>query len=335
MNPTLCALLVAAALLSPSAAFAQSSRAGIVTALEGTATVTRVATPQPIALKAKDDVFLDDRVGTGEHSSARLLLGDKALVTVRELSTVTITEIPRTATINLGGGKIALAVVREKMRPGEAIEIRTPNAIAAVRGTVVIAEVSEIKAEAASSPRFVSRITVLHGAIEVTPLDEASRQPISPPVRVGALEEVRVGGSTPPRPNSITPESAAQIADDFRMRLAPRDGARAMPAPVMRAHWEEAQIDAARLVATEQGRGSNQKRPGGKPGGEVEASDQNDPAGAAAVNSGGNPAQGASSSSGVAAGLTVSSGNRPAIGGVAGGNGGPHGTVSAGRILGR
>jgi hypothetical protein len=39
---------------------------------------------EPSALKVKDSLLDRDRIGTGERSSTRLLLGGKALVTLRE-----------------------------------------------------------------------------------------------------------------------------------------------------------------------------------------------------------------------------------------------------------
>jgi hypothetical protein len=72
---------------------------GVVTTLEGHVTVTRVTlAPQP--LKFRDDVFVDDTVTTGDQSIARMLLGGKAVVTVRERSTLTITEVRGKATID-------------------------------------------------------------------------------------------------------------------------------------------------------------------------------------------------------------------------------------------
>jgi hypothetical protein len=91
------------------------------------------------------------------------LLGGKALVTVRERSVLTITEIPGRSTVNLENGKIALAVARERMGPNESVDIRTSNAIAAVRGTVVVAEVQRTTAQAApgAAPQVVSNFYVL------------------------------------------------------------------------------------------------------------------------------------------------------------------------------
>src|SRR5688572_33454007 len=110
--------------LVPATGHAQTSRAGVVTTLEGNVTVAAVNLPQPRPLKFKDDVFVNDRVVTGDRSIARILLGGKAVVTVRERSSLTITEVPGKSTIALDRGKIAVAVAREKVRPGEEIEGR-------------------------------------------------------------------------------------------------------------------------------------------------------------------------------------------------------------------
>src|SRR5207249_5191939 len=48
--------------------FAAAQKAGVVTALEGNVTATRAAVPQPVVLKFKDDVFVNDRVVTGDRS---------------------------------------------------------------------------------------------------------------------------------------------------------------------------------------------------------------------------------------------------------------------------
>ena len=149
MSPIVRRLLVIVAVLlqlAPSLAVAQAPKAGIITSLEGSVTVTTASLSQPRPLKFKDDLFVNDRVVTGDRSIARMLLGGKAVVTVRERSSLTITEVPGKATIALDSGKIAVAVAREKVRTGEEIEVRTPNAVAGVRGTVFVAEVSQATA---------------------------------------------------------------------------------------------------------------------------------------------------------------------------------------------
>lgn len=124
--------------LAPPGATAQTSDAvGVVTTVDGGATVARPALPSPLALKFKDDVFGRDRIRTQENSLVRVLLGGKAILTVRELSQVTIHEEPNRAVVTMPDGKVVLAVAKQRMRPGESIEIRTPNAVAAVRGSLM------------------------------------------------------------------------------------------------------------------------------------------------------------------------------------------------------
>lgn len=155
--------------LWPGFVSAQATKAGVVTTLEGNVTAARSTAAQPVALKFKDDVFINDRVVTGDRSLARLLLGGKAVVTVRERSALTITEVPGRSTIDLDSGKVAVAVAKDKMKPGEQIEVKTPNAVAAVRGTVFIAEVVRASASASNAQGgSTASFYVLTGQVAVT-----------------------------------------------------------------------------------------------------------------------------------------------------------------------
>jgi hypothetical protein len=198
--------------LAPSVALAQQSKAGVVTTLEGNVSARRVALPNPVPLKFKDDVFLQDTVTTGDKALARMLLGGKAVVTVRERSILTITEVPGRSTLELDSGKFALAVAREKMRPGEEIHIRTPNAIAGVRGTVVITEVSRQGAQTGgAAPAAVTNFYVLRGSITAQPLDPTTRQPLGTPMQVGALQAYAGAGTATPSVKPVPAEQVGQI----------------------------------------------------------------------------------------------------------------------------
>jgi hypothetical protein len=208
---TLVALVPVPALAQeiPSMAPAQYGWAGVVTTLEGTVTVTRASTRQPSLLKFKDDVFVQDRVMTGDRSFARLLLGGKAVVTVREHSVLTITETPGKSTIDLASGKIGLAVAREKMRSGESVEIRTPNALAGVRGTVVIAEVLQASAQAGAAVTAVhTNFYVLRGRVEVFHFDPRTGGPIGTPVSLTVLQRFGATGGAPP---TIAPIPSSEV----------------------------------------------------------------------------------------------------------------------------
>jgi hypothetical protein len=190
--------------------------------------VARVALPEPRPLQFKDDLFLRDRITTGERSLVRVLLGGKATVTARERSVLTITEVPGVATIDLGAGRIAVAVAKGLMKPGEVIEIKTPNAVTAIRGTVVIAEVQP------AVGGHQSTITILRGLVDVTRLD-ATGALSGPAVKVGALERVTVIGAQPvSAPRKITRETAASLAADFSLvpKSAPAASTEALSAEV-------------------------------------------------------------------------------------------------------
>ena len=128
----------------PTVALAQESRAGVVTTVEGQALLARPTLSQPVGLKFKDDLFARDRIETKEDSIVRVLLGGKAVVTIRELSVFTVTEEPGRAAVDLRSGKLAVGVAKSLLRPGEVIEIRTPNAVAGIRGSLLVAEVAEV-----------------------------------------------------------------------------------------------------------------------------------------------------------------------------------------------
>ena len=138
---TVLGVALAVSLTSIPAA-AQTSPVGIVTTLQGQATVAHVANSSTLPLKFKDSIFERDRINTAENSIVKVLMGGRAVVTVRELSVLTITEDLGRTTVNLKSGKIAVSVAKQKMKPGETLEVHTPNAVAAVRGTVFVVEVA-------------------------------------------------------------------------------------------------------------------------------------------------------------------------------------------------
>lgn len=204
------ALLLA---VCPGAALAQTGRGvGVVTTLAGTVTVARASLPDPLPLRFKDDVFVRDHIATAEKSVVRVLLGGKALVTVRELSSLIIKEETGRSTVDLASGKIAMGVVRQRMRPGEVIEIRTPNAIASIRGTVLAVELIPAPGGTAGSPRYTTKVHVLHGLVEVSD----PNNPAAPAVQVGALRSWSRTGSELSSQTSLSPAAAEQVFSGFR-----------------------------------------------------------------------------------------------------------------------
>jgi hypothetical protein len=165
------------------------SGVGVVTTLVGEASVARSASAQPQDLKMRDDVFALDRIITKERSMVHVLMGGKALLTVRELSVVTVTEEGGRATVELQSGKVGLAVVRERMKPGDVIEVHTPHAVAAVRGTVLVVEIvpSPAGGELDTNGAFTN-VHLLHGKLDVS----LRSNPGGAPVRLESLQTVTV-----------------------------------------------------------------------------------------------------------------------------------------------
>src|SRR5262249_12114156 len=146
------------ALLLHGVASAQTlSRAGTVTSVSGHVIMSRGTSNDVGPLKLRDAILDQDQIGTGEGSSARFLLGGKALVTVRELSSVTVVHQPGQVGLRLSEGVVTLAVARPRTRPEESFEIQLPQAVVSARGGVFVVEAT------GASGRTVSIITVLSG----------------------------------------------------------------------------------------------------------------------------------------------------------------------------
>ena len=205
-------------------------RAGVVTTLEGKVTVARASASEPSLLKFRDAIFVRDRIATDKDSFARVLLGGRAVVTIREYSTVTITEVPGVATVDVASGRVAVAVARERMRPGDLVEVRTPNAVAGIRGTVIVAEVFD--------PRH-SVITVLKGVIDVTRLDGGRL--VGASTVLNALQQVTIGGAVS-SPQPISSDAARSLRDEFRT-VPPRSAPVATTAAVGQGEMERVSKD--------------------------------------------------------------------------------------------
>jgi len=215
---TLCPLSLAVSLSVASQAWSQE-KVGVVTAVAGPVTVARTSTP-PEPLKFKDPVYLRDLVTTGDNAITRILLGGKVIVTARERSTLTITEVPGLSTIDLTSGRIAVAVDKTKMKPGERVDVRTANAIAGVRGTVFIVE----------AHRNTSTVTVLRGLVDVVRLDPKTGRAAGPVTPVAANHMVSVRGTVlPARPQPITSIRAAELSKEFTPPVRPIAAGAVMP----------------------------------------------------------------------------------------------------------
>ena len=202
--------------------------AGTVTAVAGPVTVARFqASSHP--LKFRDPLYWRDVVEAQRDGIARILLGGKTTVTVRELSRLELREEAVAEGIRysaeLVAGKVRASVARMLMRPGDEVEVRTRNVVASVRGTDFIVETAERPAQGrpfgllgarevvqavldGGNPSVETVVVTLSGIVLVSnPLVTAGRRE-----RIGAYEAVRVSGGQDPARFQIT-------AGDLRVLL--------------------------------------------------------------------------------------------------------------------
>lgn len=207
----------------PAQAEPQAKKVGEVTALVGEATVAHANIGAPVPVRVPDGVFFQDRFDTQAQSGVRLLLGGKAVLTIRELSSVTIMEQPRRAIVDLSFGQTALRLLRSLVASGETVEVRTPNAIAAVRGSLLIAEIGG----SADDPQTAFKALEAHVPILVSSRADPTRTvPLSPNQAVNIAGKGMAARISPVR---VMPPGEVRREKRFAEAFHRRDLARGAP----------------------------------------------------------------------------------------------------------
>lgn len=158
----------------PAMAVAQDA-IGVVTALKGKVKLTRGQTE--INLRVKDGLLSRDVITTRDNSQVRILFGSKSTVTVSALSRLGITGTLGSAgtlrTIHeLIEGEIMVNAPLGLSRRGDKIQIRTPNALASLRGGSLVTRCNSRP----NSGTFGCEFTTLSGKVTIAP---AGRDPIT------------------------------------------------------------------------------------------------------------------------------------------------------------
>jgi hypothetical protein len=147
------------------------------------AMVALVTAPPSDPLPFRRQMRLTDRVKTADRPFARLLLGGRVMVLAREGSSLSITEVPGAATIEVESGRVAVMVDRENLHPEDLVELRTPHAVVSVPSDTVVVDVAEVS----------STFKVLGPRLEVFRLDAATGTVLEPPTAVATQEVLTVG----------------------------------------------------------------------------------------------------------------------------------------------
>jgi len=197
----------ALALAAPPARAQTGPSVARVAALEGTAAVERFGSRQPSPLAVEGALHRADTVHTSAGSRMRIAFEDETAVTLGELASLRITQIADPAQPGSQNSRLTVlaGVARFRVRaaPSRAVvETWTPTAVAAVRGTEYIVEVTAAGtavlvidgAVAVSNYRPDVRGTVVLRAGEGTSV--APDRPPQPPARWGAARRRAVEEAT-------------------------------------------------------------------------------------------------------------------------------------------
>jgi hypothetical protein len=109
------------------------------------------------------------------------------------------------------------------MRPGEVMELQTPNVVVAVRGTVLVVEIvpAGSGAQPAASPAAITTtVSLLHGSVDVA----LRNDPTAPPVHLDSLQAVGVSRDTFGPVRSLSPEAVAAATSGVTTNELARPG---------------------------------------------------------------------------------------------------------------
>jgi hypothetical protein len=187
--------------LGSSAVLAQQPPSiGQVTALQGQATVQHAGNTQAMPLSVESPVYREDLIQTLAASKIKLVLLDGTELSLGEVSTMTLSKFVYTPQQRAHQGIINIArgifrAVTRKVFPQTTFEVRTATAVAAVRGTQWLGEVTP---EATAITVIEGEVAVAHaqarigGAVVLMPgqgTDVEGQQPPTAP-KLWAAERV-------------------------------------------------------------------------------------------------------------------------------------------------
>jgi hypothetical protein len=141
-----------------------SDNIGQVAALQGQATVQRRGQAQPVPLSVGSPVYQDDIISTLAAAKVKLALIDGTELTLGEQGAFTLSKLVYSPTQNIHQAIIDIArgafrIVTQKLLPRATFEVYTTTAVAAVRGTDWLGEVT---ADATAILVLRGQVAVVH-----------------------------------------------------------------------------------------------------------------------------------------------------------------------------
>ena len=206
---TLAAFALGFLLLAAATARAQTTNAGSITAINGTATITRAGASVPAAFG--NVIQVGDTVTTGPSGRVTITLPDNTQLEVTESSTLVLTENvvtggTRASTkVTLLGGLVR-SLVRYTPGTPPNFEVHTPNAVAAARGTTYdTGYVTGVERKEHKHCREFTDVLVYDGTVQVSNPTNAS----APPVDIHTGEKTTVPCGFGPLPASSAASAGA------------------------------------------------------------------------------------------------------------------------------
>jgi hypothetical protein len=144
----LVAMLGLLSLLPWAAAHAQQPKSiGQVTALEGKVSVLRQGKFAPEPLTLRKPVFQEDIIETDRTSKVRIALSDATVISLGEQSRLELKQFSYDVRQQTRSGRLAIAwgffrAILKEMTSPSTVEVITPTAVAAIRGTDLMGEVT-------------------------------------------------------------------------------------------------------------------------------------------------------------------------------------------------
>ena len=145
--PVLVGLFLSLQVMGPAILWAEDVQRGIrverddrgrIAGLTGSAT----AAPLNVGkgerlLRFRDEVESGEQIATNPSSTAELLLGNRALISLSEQSRLRVTQESGQTVLELSNGTARLATAASALQPDETIAVRTPMATVTSRGGVL------------------------------------------------------------------------------------------------------------------------------------------------------------------------------------------------------
>jgi hypothetical protein len=128
------ALLAVAVLALPAAAQEDKGDA-VLDKVAGAVSIVAAGSKTGVRAKGGEALIYGDAVRTGPGAVAQVVLKDRGAVLIHENTYFTLAGTPRRTTLDFARGEFLIGL-KKKLGKGMSFKVRTPSAVAAVRGTL-------------------------------------------------------------------------------------------------------------------------------------------------------------------------------------------------------